>query len=68
MIATLIGSTGLTGSFLLQRLLADSAITQVISISRKPPNISDAKLTEVLVSDLAQLPSMETKIRGELYF
>jgi uncharacterized protein YbjT (DUF2867 family) len=68
MIATLIGSTGLTGSFLVQRLLADSAITKVISISRKPLKISSAKLTEVLVSDLAQLPSMETKMRGELYF
>jgi uncharacterized protein YbjT (DUF2867 family) len=68
MIATLIGGTGLTGSFLVQRLLADSAITKVISISRKPSKISDAKLTEVLLSDLAQLPSMETKIRGELYF
>jgi len=68
MIATLIGSTGLTGSFLVQRLLADSAITKVISISRKPLKISNVKLTEVLVSDLAQVPSMETKIRGELYF
>src|ERR1700688_740571 len=68
MIATLIGSTGLTGSFLVQRLLADPAITKVISISRKPLKISDAKLAEVLVSDMAQLPSMETKIRGELYF
>src|SRR6202158_815482 len=68
MIATLIGSTGLTGSFLVQRLLADSAITKVISISRKPLKISNAKLTEVLLSDLALLPSMETKIRGELYF
>jgi uncharacterized protein YbjT (DUF2867 family) len=68
MIATLIGSTGLTGSFLVQQLLADSAITKVISISRKPLTISNAKLTEVLVSDLAQLPSMETEIRGELYF
>jgi uncharacterized protein YbjT (DUF2867 family) len=68
MIATLIGSTGLTGSFLVQQLLADSAITKVISISRKSLKISNAKLTEVLVSDLAQLPSIETKIRGELYF
>jgi uncharacterized protein YbjT (DUF2867 family) len=68
MIATLIGSTGLTGSFLAQLLLADSAIAKVISISRKPLKIANAKLTEILVSDLAQLPSMETKIRGELYF
>ena len=68
MIATLIGSTGLTGSFLVQRLLADSTITKVISISRKPLNISNAKLTEVLVSDLAELPSIDSKIRGEIYF
>jgi uncharacterized protein YbjT (DUF2867 family) len=68
MIATLIGSTGLTGSFLVRQLVADSAITEVISISRKSLRISDAKLTEMLVPDLAQLPSMEAKIRGELYF
>jgi uncharacterized protein YbjT (DUF2867 family) len=68
MIATLIGSTGLTGSFLVQLLLADSAIAKVISVSRKPLKIANTKLTEILVSDLAQLPSMETKIRGELCF
>src|SRR5271169_1127364 len=68
MVATLIGGTGLTGSFLLQRLLADPAVTKVISISRKPLRISNTKLTEVLVSNLAQLPSIEAKIRGELYF
>ncbi|MGI9070143.1 MAG: NAD(P)H-binding protein [Bryobacteraceae bacterium] len=67
MIATLIGSTGLTGSFLIRLLLADSAITEVISISRKSLNISNTKLTEVLISDLAELPSIESKIRGELY-
>jgi hypothetical protein len=50
MIATLIGGTGLTGSFLLRRLLADPAITKVISISRKPLQISNPKLAEVLVS------------------
>lgn len=68
MIATLIGSTGLMGSFLARQLLADSAITQVISISRKSLKLSNAKLTEVLVSDLAELPSIESRIRGELYF
>ncbi len=68
MIATVIGSTGLTGSFLVQDLLADSAITKVISVSRKSLNISNAKLTEVLISNLEELPSFESKIRGELYF
>ena len=68
MIATLIGSTGLTGSFLVRRLLADSAITRVISVSRRSLNVSNAKLTEVLVSDLADLPTIQSKIRGNLYF
>jgi uncharacterized protein YbjT (DUF2867 family) len=31
-------------------------------------NISNAKLTEVLVSDLGVLPSIESRIRGDLYF
>jgi hypothetical protein len=107
MIATLIGSTGLTGSFLVGHLLADPAITRVISISRKSLNISDSKLTEVLLPhvlptlapspesgeahsvpgssgrpshfdgdprqsafrfSLAELPSLESKLRADLYF
>ena len=68
MIATLIGGTGLTGSFLVRQLLADPAITKVISVSRRSLNISDAKLTEVLLSDLAELPAVEAKTRGALYF
>jgi uncharacterized protein YbjT (DUF2867 family) len=68
MIAILSGGTGLTGSFLVRQLLADSAITKVISVSRKSLNISNAKLSEVLVSDLAELPSIASRIRGELYF
>lgn len=68
MTATLIGSTGLTGSFLVRQLLADSAITKVISVSRKSLNISNANLREVLVSDLTELPSIEWEIRGEVYF
>lgn len=68
MIATLIGSTGLTGSLLLQQLLADPAITQVIAVSRKPLDLSNVKLTQVLVADLAQLPAVQARLRGDLYF
>jgi len=68
MIAILIGSTGLTGSFVVPRLLADSAITKVISVSRKSLHISNAKLAEVLISGLAELPSMESQLRGDIYF
>jgi uncharacterized protein YbjT (DUF2867 family) len=68
MIATIIGSTGLTGSFLVRQLLADSTISSVISVSRKSLKISNPKLDEIFVSDLAELPSIESRIRGDLYF
>jgi len=68
MIATIIGSTGLTGSFLVQQLLADAAITKVISVSRRASGVTHAKLTEVLISDLAKLPAVASQMRGELYF
>jgi uncharacterized protein YbjT (DUF2867 family) len=68
MIATLIGSTGLTGSFLIRHVMADPTITKMISVSRKALKISNAKLTEVVIADLAELPSIESKVRGELYF
>jgi uncharacterized protein YbjT (DUF2867 family) len=53
---------------LVRQLLADSAIAKVISVSRRSLNISNSKLTEVLISDLADLSSIQPKIRGELYF
>jgi uncharacterized protein YbjT (DUF2867 family) len=68
MIATIVGSTGLTGSFLVRKLLADSAIAKVISVSRRPLNIANTKLAEVLIRDLAELPSIESRIHGEIYF
>jgi uncharacterized protein YbjT (DUF2867 family) len=68
MIATVIGSTGLTGSFLVWQLLADSAITKVISVSRSSLKIANSKLIQVLISGLADLLSVQSKIRGDLYF
>src|ERR1700683_1827133 len=68
MIATIIGGTGLTGSLLVRKLLDDPAITKVISIARRPPEIPNPKLTEVLVRDLGELPALESKLRGDLYF
>jgi uncharacterized protein YbjT (DUF2867 family) len=68
MIATVIGGTGLTGSALVRQLLADPAITRVISVSRRSSNVSNPKLKEILVADLAELPSIESRIRGDFYF
>jgi uncharacterized protein YbjT (DUF2867 family) len=53
---------------LARRLLADPEISQVISVSRRTLALPDAKLTEILISDLSELPAMESRIRGERYF
>jgi uncharacterized protein YbjT (DUF2867 family) len=68
MVATIIGGTGLTGSLLARRLLDDPAITKVTSIARRPLGVSSPKLTEVFVRDLAELPSVASEIRAEIYF
>ncbi len=68
MISTVVGSTGLTGTLLIEQLLNDSTITKVISVARKSLNISSAKLTEIRISDFAELPGIESKIRGDFYF
>ena len=62
------GGTGLTGSFLIRQLLADPAIAKVISISRRSLEILDPKLAEILISDLGELSSVESRLRGDLYF
>jgi uncharacterized protein YbjT (DUF2867 family) len=68
MIAAVIGSTGLTGLALVHQLLADPAITQVISVARKSLNNPDPKLTEVLIPDLAEVQANASKMRGHVYF
>jgi uncharacterized protein YbjT (DUF2867 family) len=68
MIAVIIGSTGLVGSLLLQKLLADNDISAVISVSRRSSNINNNKLKEVLVKDLVELPSLYDELQGDIYF
>jgi uncharacterized protein YbjT (DUF2867 family) len=68
MIAIVIGGTGLTGSALIRQLLDDPAIAQVISVSRTSLRSQNAKLIEVLVPDLQLLPSVASRLQGDLYF
>jgi len=43
----LTGSTGMVGSAVLRALLADAAVSEIISISRRPTGLSSDRLTEV---------------------
>lgn len=68
MIAVVAGSTGLVGSFLLQKLLADADIDKVISVGRKKIPNPSSKLHQVLISDLSQLKDQKNELKGDLYF
>lgn len=68
MIAVIIGSTGLVGSALLKKLLADNEIQQVISVSRRPVLIDNKKLNEIIISDISELPNYQDELKGDIYF
>jgi uncharacterized protein YbjT (DUF2867 family) len=66
--AIVIGSTGLTGRFVIRELLGDQDITKVTSVSRRPLGVTNAKFGEVVIGDLAELPSVASRLRGDIYF
>ena len=53
---------------MITKLLADNAITKVISITRKSLNLNHAKLQEVLIPDLSQIPNHMNELEGDIYF
>lgn len=65
--ALLAGSTGLIGSYLLKRLIADSRYDRVIALSRKALPISHPKLKVVVVS-LDTLPDVAPTLEAEDWF
>lgn len=68
MIVVIVGSTGLVGSTLLRKLLADNEIQQVISVSRRSALIDNKKLKEIIISDLSELPNFQNDLKGDVYF
>lgn len=68
MIAVISGTTGLTGSLLFSKLLADSFITQVISVTRKSIGQTHPKLKEVIVPDFSKLSDYKEQLKGDIYF
>lgn len=68
MVAVIIGSTGLVGSSLLERLLEDGSIRQVVSVSRRPLQKHHPKLKEVIISDFSKLKDQASQLSGDLYF
>lgn len=58
--ALILGSTGLTGSLLLEKLLTDNYFTEITAVGRKPLDISNAKL-KVVVTDFKDIAKLGVK-------
>jgi uncharacterized protein YbjT (DUF2867 family) len=65
--ALIAGSTGLIGSCLLKRLLADSRYERVIALSRKPLPYSHPKLNVLMVT-LESLPQVAPTLKADDWF
>jgi uncharacterized protein YbjT (DUF2867 family) len=66
MIACIAGASGLTGSFLLNKLLNDPQVTAVYVLVRKPINLSNRKLHEVVFKD--NYSSIELPEKPDVFF
>ncbi|MFO0645961.1 MAG: NAD(P)H-binding protein [Polyangiales bacterium] len=60
----LFGATGMIGQGALRACLADAAVTRVLSISRSPSGVTDAKLREVLHRDFNDYAGIAGELAG----
>lgn len=60
----LFGATGMVGQAALKACLDDARVTQVTAVGRRPTGITDPKLREVQVPDLADVAPVLDQLRG----
>jgi uncharacterized protein YbjT (DUF2867 family) len=60
----LFGATGMIGQAALRECLLDTSVTSVLSIGRSATGKHDAKLREIMHSDLTDLSSIEAELSG----
>lgn len=65
--AIILGATGLTGSFLLKRLIDDNSFSTIKLFSRSSSNIKNSKIEEHIV-DMFQLKKQTETFTGDVLF
>lgn len=66
--AVVIGSTGLVGNALLDKLLSDPDFSEVVSINRKEIKKESAKLKQIIINSLEEINVIENQIEGDAFF
>lgn len=65
--AIILGATGLTGSFLLKRLIPDKRYEKIILFSRSATRVKSSKIEEHLI-DMFELGKHRDKFKGDVVF
>jgi uncharacterized protein YbjT (DUF2867 family) len=60
-VALILGSTGLTGKYVLQKTLADDFFTEVIVLVRRPLELTHPKL-KVMLTDFSSIPPLRADV------
>ena len=63
----IIGSTGATGKIIVDRLLKNSAVDEVISLSRRPLGTTSPKLTEKIYKELDSNVLSSLSLAGDIF-
>lgn len=58
------GATGMAGEGVLMECLSNPLVTEILSVSRKPSNISHPKMKEYIVKDFLQLKQYDENLKG----
>ncbi len=58
------GATGMIGQGVLRQCLLDPAVTRVLVVTRRATGVSNPRLEEVVVPDVADLSSVESRLSG----
>ncbi|HEY6825794.1 MAG TPA: NAD(P)H-binding protein [Gemmatimonadaceae bacterium] len=59
----LFGATGMIGQAVLRECLRDPDVLRVVAVGRRPTDISDPKLADIVESDIANLAPHESELR-----
>lgn len=58
------GATGMAGEGVLMECLSNPLVAEILSVSRKPSNISHPKLKEYIVKDFLRLKQNDENLKG----
>ncbi len=62
--AIITGATGMVGEGVLHECLLNEAVESVLVLGRKPCGVTHAKMEEVIVADLSDLPPLGGRLQG----